>query len=94
MSFYSSFAALELTQRTSTAAFSTITKAKIQQKEFAEALKLVNEWRMVDPEVRKNLNKYVIFSIVKLKPTLVTLANPVEYGQSNEPIKFIYKQLM
>ena len=53
LSFYSSFAALKLTQRTSTAAFSTKTKAKIQLKEFAKALKLVNEWRMVDPEVRK-----------------------------------------
>lgn len=46
------FAALKLTQRTSTAAFDTKIKIKIQQEEFTEALKLLSEWRMVDPQVR------------------------------------------
>jgi len=46
------FAALKLTQRTSTSAFDTKIKIKIQQEEFTEALKLLNEWRMVDPQVR------------------------------------------
>ena len=60
LSFYCTFAALKLTQRTSTAAFDTKIKIKIQLEEFTEALKLVNEWRMVDPEVRENLDKYLI----------------------------------
>ena len=54
--FVFAFAALNLTQRTSEAAFDTKIKIKIQQGEFREALKLLNEWRMVDPEVRENLD--------------------------------------
>ena len=50
------FAALKLTQRTSTTAFDTKIKIKVLQEECAEALKLVKEWRLVDPEVRKNLD--------------------------------------
>jgi len=49
-----SFAALKLTQRTSTEAFDTKIKVKIQQGEFAEALELVNEWQFIDPEVSEN----------------------------------------
>lgn len=49
-------AALNLTQRTSEAAFDTKIKIKIRQGEFMEALELLNEWRMVDPEVRENLD--------------------------------------
>ncbi|XP_020604481.1 uncharacterized protein LOC110043369 isoform X1 [Orbicella faveolata] len=42
--------ALNLTQRTSAAAFDTKIKIKIRQGEFAEALELVNEWQFIDPE--------------------------------------------
>ena len=54
--YFFPFAALNLTRRTSTPAFDIKIKIKIQQGEFAEALKLVTEWRLIDPEVRENLN--------------------------------------
>lgn len=46
------FAALNLSQRTSTAAFDTKIKIKIQLGELEDALEITNEWRMIDPEVR------------------------------------------
>jgi len=52
--YFFPFAALDLTQRTSAAAFDTNIKIKIRQG-VAEAQKLVNEWQSIDPEVRENL---------------------------------------
>ena len=52
MPFLFPFAALNLSQRTSTTAFDTKIKIKIQLGELEEALELANEWRMLDPEVR------------------------------------------
>lgn len=46
------FSALLLSQRTSTAAFETKIKIKIQLDELEEALELLKEWRIIDPEVR------------------------------------------
>ena len=54
--FFFPFAALNLTQRTSVAAFDTKIKIKIQEGEVAEALNLVDEWRFIDPEVRENFH--------------------------------------
>ena len=55
--FCFAFAALNLTQRTSEAAFDTKIQIKIEQGEFAEALKLLNEWRrFIDPEVREKFD--------------------------------------
>lgn len=54
--FFFSFAALNLTQRTSAAAFDIKIKIKIQEGEFAEALNLVDEWRFIDPEVREKFD--------------------------------------
>ena len=45
------FAALTLSERTSPLAFDTKIKVKIQFRELVEALELLNEWRMIDPEV-------------------------------------------
>ena len=59
--FFFPFAALNLTQRTSAAAFDTKIKIKIRQGEFAEALELVNEWQFIDPEVRENFDE--LFSL-------------------------------
>ena len=51
--FYVIFSsALELTNRTSTVAFDIEIRMKIQFEEFDDALKLVNEWQTIDPEVR------------------------------------------
>ena len=47
----SRFSALLLSQRTSTAAFETKIKIKIQFDELEEALELLKEWRIIDPEV-------------------------------------------
>ena len=46
------FAALTLSERTSTVAFETKIKTKIQLGELEDALEIMNEWRMIDPEVR------------------------------------------
>ena len=46
------FSALLLSQRTSVAAFETKIKIKIQFDELEEALELLKEWRIIDPEVR------------------------------------------
>lgn len=47
------FPALKLTNRTSAAAFDTKIKIKVAWGQFEEALELVDEWRMIEPDVRK-----------------------------------------
>ena len=46
------FAALKLTNRTSATAFYTKIKIKVAWGQFEEALKLLEEWRMIEPDVR------------------------------------------
>ena len=47
-----SFTALHLSERSSRFAFDTKIKIKVKKDELKEALELLDEWRMIDPEVR------------------------------------------
>ena len=53
MTTFLSLLALNLSDRTSITALDTKIKIQMQLGEFEEALKLVNEWRMIEPEVRQ-----------------------------------------
>lgn len=46
------FTALQLSERSSRFAFDTKIKIKVKKDELKEALELLDEWRMIDPEVR------------------------------------------
>ena len=45
--------ALDLSQRTSSVAFDILVKIEMHWGDLREAMELVKEWRMIDPEVRE-----------------------------------------
>ena len=64
------FTALHLSERSSRFAFDTKIKIKVKKDELKEALELLDEWRMIDPEVRIRgwePDAYFTYSFSKLK---------------------------
>ena len=62
-----SFTALRLSERSSRFAFDTKIQIKVLNDELKEALRLLDEWRMIDPEVRWTLRVGSLFYFSYIK---------------------------